>query len=250
MDNLFATILEDDRIIVVAKPSGMFVHRADGWDRFRKPLLQRVRDRIRQRVFPVHRLDRATSGLVLLAKDRETAQLLAGQFRERRVCKIYAALVRGFCEHRDVITIPLPRRGLANDRPGDAPTDAPRPCRTEYQSLERYEIPQSSGRYLTTRCSLLNVTPTTGRWHQIRRHLNRINHPLIGDTTHGDNTQNRFFRQNFALQRLMLAAIELTFMHPHRGEVVTVRCPPDETFQSVIDLIRPWTIPFTESTDL
>lgn len=250
MDTIVRTIFEDDQIIVVAKPSGMFVHRSDTWDQREIPLLQRVRDAIGQRVHIVHRLDRGTSGLVVLAKDTETARRMSQQFRARQVGKTYVGLVRGFCDQRGSITFPLSRKGAAQDRPDAEPSPDERSCQTDYHSRAQFEIPLPSGRYETTRCSLLEILPATGRWHQIRRHMNRINHPLIGDTTHGDNNQNRFFREQFALQRLMLAATGLRFAHPHSDEPLLIACEPDRSFQSVIDQLQPWRITIRTDPEL
>ncbi|MCA9033554.1 MAG: tRNA pseudouridine(65) synthase TruC [Planctomycetaceae bacterium] len=238
-------IFEDEHLAAVHKPTGIFVHRTDGWDRHLTPLLQTVRKTIGQRVYTIHRLDRATSGVVLFGKTKEASSELHAMFRERRVKKTYVALVRGYCDDCGTIEFPLRPR-----QPNSADKSVPisnvelpeQECCTRYVTNARYELPFKSTRYDTTRCSLATLHPETGRWHQIRRHVNRIGHPVIGDTTHGDNTQNRFFRQQFGLSRLMLAATGLSFVHPWTQKEITISCPPSPSFQEIVDRICQWSV--------
>ena len=238
-------IYEDDWIVAVHKPVGMFVHRTDGWDRNRTPLLQHVRRLVGRRVYTIHRLDRATSGVVLMGKTQEADTVFHEMFRERRIQKTYVALVRGYCDAVGTIEIPLRPR-----HPNSAETLAPvsdkilpeQECCTHYRTDQRFELPFKSTRYDTTRCSLITLKPETGRWHQIRRHVNRIWHPVIGDTTHGDNSQNRFFRQQFGLNRLMLAATELAFQHPWTVQHTFISVAPSEDFQHIVDQVRPYLV--------
>ena len=238
-------IFEDEWMIAVHKPVGMFVHRTDGWDRDRTPLLQHVRNLTGQHIYTIHRLDRATSGLVLMGKTAEASSVLHEMFRERKIAKTYSALVRGFCDQAGTIDIPLrPRQpNSANKLVAQPETERPeQDCCTHYQTVRMFELPFQSTRYQTTRCSLLTLKPETGRWHQIRRHVNRILHPVIGDTTHGDNTQNRFFRQKFGLTRLMLAATELQFRHPWTADHVRMYAEPSADFQTILEQIEPYTV--------
>lgn len=267
-------VYEDAWLLAVHKPAAMPVHRSWGCDRHSRSVLDQMRRRVAGPVVPVHRLDRATSGLLLLARDPDTAARLAAQFRTRAVCKTYQAVVRGFCETSGDICKALARpqwlmrppssrtpRRVAEDlpdenqtaaehpgdeHPGDAAAPdaaAPQPSHTRYVTLERYELPFRSDRYATSRLSLLEVQPLTGRWHQIRRHLNHIAHPILGDTSHGDNTQNRFFRQQFGLQRLLLAATALQFVHPQTGQSVQLTAAPDDSFADLVRQFRTWLVP-------
>lgn len=196
---------EDPRFVVVAKPSGLAVHRGLAQDA--TYALQRVRDLVGQHVYPVHRLDKPTSGALIMALDREAARLLHQQFEARTVTKVYRALVRGNAPDNGVIDSPMAR------------DNGP-----EVEALTRYHTLQR-----VPRASWLEIRPETGRKHQIRRHLRRINHPLVGDVTLGDGKVNRQFRQRCGLWRLALHAGELAFDHPITGERIVVSCPlPDD----------------------
>jgi tRNA pseudouridine65 synthase len=183
----------------------MAVHR--GWSRERIVVMTAVRDRLGRRVFPVHRLDRATSGVLLLALDPGTARGLQEQLAGGLMRKLYLALVRGITPEEGVIDHPIPRS------PG-----GPRvPAVTAYRRLATFE-----------RYSLLEVAPQTGRLHQIRRHLKHISHPLIGDVRYGKGEHNRLFRERFGLHRLALHALELGFAHPEDGRPLRLVAPVPE----------------------
>lgn len=203
--------------MAVAKPAGMFVHRTEMDRRVREVVVQTVRDQLRRPVFLVHRLDRPTSGVILLGLSSAAAAVASRLFRERRVSKSYVALVRGHLPESGRIDRPLTSPETVSEEPLEAVTD--------YQTDKWFEIPQPSDRFPTTRCSLATLTPGTGRFHQIRRHLNGINHPVIGDTSHGDSRQNRFFRETQGVSRLMLHASEMKFHHPSSGELIVISCP-------------------------
>jgi tRNA pseudouridine65 synthase len=183
----------------------MAVHR--GWSRERIVALTVVRDRLGRRVFPVHRLDRATSGVLLLALDSGTARGLQEQLAGGLMRKLYLALVRGITPEEGVIDHPVPRS-----------PEGPRvPAVTAYRRLATFE-----------RYSLLEVAPQTGRLHQIRRHLKHISHPLIGDVRYGKGEHNRLFRERFGLHRLALHALELGFAHPVDGRPLRLVAPVPE----------------------
>jgi tRNA pseudouridine65 synthase len=207
----------DNDFIAISKPAGMFVHRtAMDWS-VRDVVVQTLRDQLRQSVFLIHRLDRPTSGIVLLGLSSEAAAAASRLFRERQVNKTYLALVRGHAPDAGRIDRPLISPEVVQREPLEAVTD--------FRTEQRFEIPFQSDRFPTTRCSLVRATPQTGRFHQIRRHLNGINHPVIGDTSHGDSRQNRFFRETVDTTRLMLHAAELSFCHPVTDESVVISCP-------------------------
>jgi tRNA pseudouridine65 synthase len=238
-------LYEDNFLIAVHKPSGLFVHRSEADRSVTDFVLQRVRNQVKAFVYPVHRLDRATSGLLLLAKDRQTAADLGQLFEQRQVLKVYRALVRGHCSDVGEICDPLiSARGRS--KPEGHPFREPQHALTKFQTLQRYELPYSSGRYPTSRCCLVDVQPITGRWHQIRRHLNYFSHPIIGDTAHGDTRQNHFFAETLQVQRLMLAAIQLNLPHPRNGHALQIECPPDADFTNVLDRLQTWQLPATE----
>ncbi|MEQ9409917.1 MAG: pseudouridine synthase [Fuerstiella sp.] len=230
-------LYNDEWLVAVAKPSGLFVHRSNEDRSATSFVLQQIRDQLGHFVYPVHRLDRATSGIVVLAKMPEAASGMGLLFTERRVSKTYQALVRGFCDDHGSIRIPLVS-SLGRGSPAGHPQAAPQDAETHYETRQRFELPLPSGRYPTTRCSLVEVRPVTGRYHQIRRHFNQISHPVLGDTSHGDSHQNRFYRNHLNLTRLMLAAVRLQFPHPVTGQTVLITCPPEVSFQAVIDRLQ------------
>ncbi|MBK8625921.1 MAG: pseudouridylate synthase [Saprospiraceae bacterium] len=205
-------IFEDEDLIAINKPHGLFVHRTKldvDADAF---VLQILRDQIGQKVFPCHRLDRKTSGVLLLAKSQFIQSLMNEQFRDRVVDKTYLAIVRGYTEDGGTIDYPLmSERGKEQE------------AITHYKTLSKGEIPISSGRFSTSRYSLVEVKPETGRMHQIRRHLSHIFHPIIADRPHGCNKQNRFFLQQYAMNTMMLHASVLTFDHPKTKERTTIQ---------------------------
>lgn len=202
---MILTVLhQDDSLIAVDKPSGMAVHR--GWSQERHVVLTVLRDQTGRHLYPVHRLDRGTSGALAMALDPGTARALQERFEAGEVRKRYLALVRGIPPEEGVIDSPVPRS-----------PDGPRvPAVTEFRRLGTFE-----------RYALLEVVPRTGRLHQIRRHLKHISHPLIGDVRYGKGEHNRLFRERFGLHRLALHALELGFPHAGRDLQILAPVPPD-----------------------
>jgi len=228
-------LYRDDYLIAVNKPSGLLVHRSRIDRQAQHYALQLLRDRIGQRVYPLHRLDKPTSGVLLFALDPDSARRMMPLFSDGRISKHYLAIVRGYTAERDTIDYPL-REEL--DKMTDAGVNPDKPAQTaitRFTRLATVELPIAVGRYTTTRYSLLSVMPQTGRKHQIRRHMKHIFHPVIGDTTHGDGRHNRFFRQQLACRRLLLAAIETVFEHPLTRTQICIRAPLDSEFSTVID---------------
>ncbi|HKI05807.1 MAG TPA: pseudouridine synthase [Thermoanaerobaculia bacterium] len=198
-------LYRDDLLVIVGKPSGLAVHR--GLAREKTVVLQTLRDLLGRRVYPVHRLDRATSGALLLAMDAGTARRLQEQFESGGVAKRYLALVRGIPPEEGVIDHPVPR-GPGGERI---------PAVTEFRRLATFE-----------RYALVEARPRTGRFHQIRRHFKHLSHPLIGDVRYGKGEHNRLFRERFGLHRLALHALELAFEHPGTGEPLRIVAPVPE----------------------
>ncbi len=207
----FPILYRDDDLVIVNKPSGLVVHRGFATDRVTAMAV--VRDQIGRHVFPVHRLDRGTSGALAFALSSEGAAAVGACFEAGQATKRYLALVRGI----------TPEEGLI-DHPVPSSPDGPRvPARTRYRRLFAFE-----------RFSLVEALPETGRLHQIRRHFKHLSHPLVGDVNYGKGDINRLFRERFGLHRLALHALELRLAHPRSGEPVTVRAPLPE------DLAGPW----------
>jgi tRNA pseudouridine65 synthase len=211
MDALRARVLYgDNAILIVDKPPGLLVH-PNPHERGAPTCLGQMRDIAGQEVRTVHRIDRATSGLVLFAIGAESAGRLASQFRDRTVGKGYLAIVRGHILAPRTVDLPVPR---------DLGID-PVPSRTDIVPLTRAVLREPVGRYDEGWFTLAAVELRTGRMHQARKHLHHIDHPVIGDKKHGDRAQNRFFLQRFGAEELFLRAYSLRFLHPVTGRAVT-----------------------------
>lgn len=233
---MLTILYRDDQFIAIDKPSGLLVHRSLIDKHETRFAIQSLRDQIGQRVYPLHRLDKPTSGVLLFALTEDAARAMGAVFESNGVRKTYLAVVRGYTPEQDCIDYPL-REDL--DRMTDvcARKDKPaQPAVTEYRRLATLELQIPDGRHPTCRYSLLTVTPRTGRKHQIRRHMKHIFHPIIGDTTHGDGRHNRIFREHLHCQRLLLCAWELRFTHPNSGAPILIRAPMDAEFQRIVDL--------------
>ena len=199
----------DAHVVVTNKPSGLLVHR--GWDDDDDVALFRVRDALGAHVYPVHRLDRGTSGALVFARTREAAASLSRSFEEGRVEKHYLALTRGRSPASGVIDYAIQKK-----------EGGPRVAAvTRFRTIATSPI---------DRCSLVLAIPETGRLHQIRRHLRHINHPLVGDVRHGNGDVNRHFRATYNLWRLGLHASSIAFDHPGGAERVSVTAPMPEDF--------------------
>jgi len=215
-------LYRDTHVVAVNKPSGLAVHRSK--DTGRAPvLLQQLRDQLQQWVYPVHRLDRPTSGVIVFGLSPAAARQLSMQFRLHEVEKTYIAVVRGYTE----------TEGTIDHSITDKEKHTARASVTDYRRLSTFEVPVAVGRYQTARYSLVEVRPRTGRRHQIRRHFCHISHPVIGDTMYGDGRHNRMFRHRLHARRLMLMAVRLTVRHPETGDRLALHAPPDADFQAV-----------------
>jgi tRNA pseudouridine65 synthase len=227
-------LYRDDWLVAVHKPAGLLVHRSLIDKRATDFALQRVRDQLGRRVYPVHRLDRPTSGVLLFALDAGTARTLTAQFTAGQVVKTYQAIVRGYLEPAGVIDHALREEPDALADAHADPNKAPQMAITHFRRLATVELPYPVSRYPTARYSLVELHPKTGRKHQLRRHLKHIFHPIIGDTTHGDGRHNQFFARHFANQRLLLAATALQLRHPQSGEALLIRAPLAADFQRIV----------------
>lgn len=217
MSRALTILYRDPHLLAVDKPSGLAVHR--GWARDRVVALTCVRDQLGMPVFPVHRLDRATSGVLLFALSSESAARVCEVFAQGHAKKTYLALVRGVPAESGLIDHPLP--------PGEDP-HAPRvPAQTEFRRCEVF------GRY-----SLVEARPLTGRLHQVRRHLKHISCPLIGDVNYGKGEHNRFFREHHNLHRLFLHATRLQLPHPDSGHMLDLHAPLPAELAEVLSKLR------------
>ena len=221
----FDICYQDEYCVVVNKPAGLLVHRTSMASSDREFLLQHIRNQIGKTLYPIHRLDKPTSGLVLFSTDQEVTSEFSKLFSGREIQKSYIALVRGYVEEEGLIDYPIKNASKSN-----LPQDAV----TSYKLLKTVEVPVACGRYESSRYSLVLVMPKTGRLHQIRKHFNHLRHPLIGDTKYGDRDHNRMMKEKFHTHRLLLMAIGLDFTHPITGEDVRVRCDIDKDFAALL----------------
>jgi tRNA pseudouridine65 synthase len=220
-------LYHDDRLVAINKPHGLLVHKSPIAADASEFAVQLLRDQLGQKVYPVHRLDRKTSGVLLFALDAEMNSAMQTAFMERKVDKTYLAFVRGFALDSGSIDYPLlDDRGRSFD------------AITHYSTLQRFEIPVPFGKHASSRYSLVEVKPETGRMHQIRKHFAHIFHPIIGDRPHGCNKQNKLFLEKWGMNTMLLHASELIFFHPVTQETVMIKAQLSEDFQNTLLLFR------------
>jgi len=225
---LLEILYEDEYIIAINKPTGILVHKTK-ISEDTVFLLQMLRNQLGYPIYTIHRLDRATSGVILFAKDKESAARLNTFFMNRQVDKRYLAIVRGWTEEEGVIDHPL-----ADVETGKLEA---LPSVTHYLTLGKSVIEAAIGlRYPTARFSLVDVRPVTGRRHQIRKHFSHLRHPIIGDKPHGDVKQNKFFQSHFEVARMLLHASHLSFAHPVTHQKMEISAPLDEAFHRALQV--------------
>ena len=227
-------VYADDHIIAINKPPGLLTHRSAVDRHETRFAMQLLRDQIGQRVFPVHRLDKPASGILLFALTRDCARQLSEQFASRQVDKRYLAVVRGHCPDHGVINHPLrekPDRMTDHQASVDKP---PQAAITHFQRLAKIELAVEVDRYPQTRYSLVQLRLGTGRKHQLRRHMKHIGHPIIGDSTHGKGVHNRFFATQYGCRRLLLACTAMSFEHSVTGERVSLSTGPGDDFMRIL----------------
>ncbi len=228
-------LYRDDALIAIHKPAGLLVHRSNLDRQETRFAVQLLRDQIGQRVYPAHRLDKGTSGVLLFALDAETASAVGRQFTADQVRKDYLAVVRGWPAEAGVIDHPLRREADDYDDRRKATLGAdPLPALTRFLRLATVEIDAPVDRYPRARYALLHLMPESGRRHQLRRHLKHIAHPIIGDATWGKGVHNRFFQQRFNCHRLLLACTRLRLRHPVSGLDLEIQAPLAEDFAALL----------------
>jgi tRNA pseudouridine65 synthase len=220
-------LYQDNYLVAINKPHGLLVHRSPIAADASEFAIQLLRDQIGQKVFPVHRLDRKTSGVLLFALNDEVNSIMQEAFRDKKVEKKYRTLVRGFTPESGTIDYALTREdGKVQE------------AVTHYSRLETFEIPVALGKHETSRYSLLEVAPETGRMHQIRKHLTHIFHPIIGDRPHGCNKQNKLFLEKWEMNTMLLHAKEIRFLHPVSHEPVIIQAELSAEFKRTLELFK------------
>lgn len=218
----------DDYLVAVNKPNGMAVHQSRMHPADEIFALQTLRDQIGQRVYPAHRLDKKTSGVLLFGLSKEMDSALQTLFGNQKVKKTYQAIVRGYlADEKGQIDY-----ALTNDR------GHRQEAITDYRVLKQFEIPHAIGKHTTSRYSLLELKPQTGRFHQLRKHLAHIHHPIIGDRPHGCNKQNRYWKHEFENDAMLLHANHLCFEHPVGKKLIEIGAPYSEAFERGLAILK------------
>lgn len=185
--------------------------------------LQMLRDQINAHVYPVHRLDRKTGGVLLFALNKPILSAMQSQFAANNVRKTYLTIVRGYTDDKGIINYPLKKD---NGNLQEAVT--------AYWTIDRSEIDQPFNGHPTSRYSLLKVIPSTGRMHQIRKHLSHIFHPIIGDRPHGCNKQNKLFKEKWGMMTMLLHASRLEFRHPVDHQPIVIKANLQSEFRRML----------------
>ncbi|OCG70894.1 tRNA pseudouridine(65) synthase TruC [Gilliamella sp. Occ3-1] len=231
---MFEILYQDDDLIAINKPSGWLVHRSWLDKTETVVVMQTLRDQIGQHVFPIHRLDRPTSGVLLFALSSDVARIMSEEFAKKQIEKTYHAIVRGYVEGEAVIDYPLVEE---LDKIADKFTNKNKPAQdavTFYKSISKIEVPIKVGKFETARYSFVELKPQTGRKHQLRRHMKHIFHPILGDSKHGDLHQNRAFATYFNIKRLMLHASKLEIKHPTQHNPMIIEAKLEQSWQDIL----------------
>ena len=225
----FELLYEDEHLLAINKPCHILVHPTK-ISEDTVSVLELLEEQLNAKLYPIHRLDRATSGVLIFGKSSSVAGQLSAQFREQLVDKTYLAILRGFIESTGIIDYAI---GDHDDR-----NKPKKSAITHYGLLKQSELPIAIGRYPSSRFSLVEAKPKTGRRHQIRRHFSHLRHPIIGDKRHGDVKHNKYFAEVWAINRLLLHAIQLEFQHPIKEERINVHAPLGRLFLKALDYLQ------------
>lgn len=220
-------LYQDEHLVAINKPHGLLVHRSPIAADASEFAVQLLREQIGRKVYPVHRLDRKTSGVLLFALDNAINSQLQQAFMNKEVTKKYLAIVRGFTPEKGNIDYPLTNEDGKMQE-----------ALTHYTTLQHFEIPVPFGKFDTSRYSLVEVMPETGRMHQIRKHFAHIFHPIIGDRPYGCNKQNKLFLDKWHMNTMLLHASELHFMHPATKLLITIHADRQSEFVRSVSILK------------
>lgn len=219
-------LYQDTDLIAINKPHGLLVHRSPIAADASEFAVQMLRNQIGLKVYPTHRLDRKTSGILLFALNEECNRSLQEAFMNKEVDKKYLALVRGYTHESGTIDYALTTdEGKIQD------------AITHFKTIEQFEIPVAHGKFKSSRYSLLELSPETGRMHQLRKHMAHIFHPIIGDRPHGCNKQNKLFLENWNMNTMLLHAQQLEFVHPLSKERITIKAELSNEFKRMLRIL-------------
>lgn len=227
---MFTILFQDDDLLAITKPCGYFVHPTALDRSVEEIVLNKLSEQVGAYLYPVHRLDRPTSGVLLFALNSYAAQHISAQFFNQKVAKIYHALTRGWVDKTKVGLITTALKAKHHNSTSSSLQEAT----TYYYGLSHTEVPLAIGSYQTARYSLVALQPLTGRYHQLRRHLNYLSHPIIGDSSHGDLRHNQALKEKYGLNHLMLHASFIKLTHPKKGIPLLIHSPLTEDFSKLL----------------
>lgn len=219
-------LYRDEHLIAINKPSGLLVHKSFYSGEADAYAIQELRKQIGQKVYPVHRLDRKTSGVLLFTLDKETLKVMSEQFANRQVEKKYIAILRGWAKEEETIDYDLVNENEVKQN-----------AVTFYRRLQISEIDLPFLKHQTSRYCLVEAIPETGRFHQLRKHFKHILHPILGCRKHGCNKQNKLWLNTFEINKMTLHSHQLIFNHPFSGKKITVNATIDDGFKKVGDIL-------------
>jgi tRNA pseudouridine65 synthase len=231
-------LFQDQDLVIINKPSGLLVHRTSIDSQATEFAVQILRKQIGQMVYPVHRLDKATSGVLIFALSSSSAKILSEQFANASILKEYFAVVRGYAPEKVLVDHPLKEE---LDKKSDSKAQkekAHQSAVTQVHKLAEFEISEKVDKFPTSRYSLVQCLPKTGRKHQIRRHLRHLGHPVIGDSTYGSGKHNRFFANHFHIRRLLLHCREMTVQHPQTNNKIVVQAELPEDMKNLFQKLN------------
>lgn len=220
-------IYQDKYFVAINKPHGLLVHKSPIATDVQEFAVQLLQEQLERKVFPIHRLDRKTSGILIFALSSEYAREMSNIFVNDNTQKIYWAIVRGYFP--DEIEVDY---ALTNDK------GKLQEAVTSFKTFTRSELNIPLGKFETSRYSFIEARPKTGRMHQIRKHLSHLHHPIIGDRPHGCNKQNRMFKEKWNMMTMLLHAKEMHFTHPITEEPIILKAPLFSTFENMIKELK------------
>ncbi len=227
-------LYHDDDLIAINKPSGLLVHKSFIDKDEQYFAMQLLRDQIGKWVYPIHRLDKPTSGVLVFALSSEIAKMMATQFESHTIIKRYLTVVRGWTPKEGMIDHPLKEKLDITDKKANQ-NKPPQKALTYYKTLSTTELPFAISRYDTVRYSLVELFPKTGRKHQLRRHMKHISHHILGDTKYGRGEHNKLIRKEFGVHRLLLHCASMQIEHPITKEKLYLEASLDDIFRGFLE---------------
>ena len=203
-------IYQDNYCLLVTKPNNVLVHHAHHSRNKidEKSLMQLIENQLGTRYFPIHRQDRKTSGIILLASKKEYVSTFQALFTNKEIKKIYYGVVRGYSQDNRIIDSPVKGRDALVYKEAES----------HLKCLDKIELNIPVKPYDSSRYSLVELTPITGRMHQLRIHMNKLSTPLINDAKYGDKNHNTMYGDQFGWKNLFLHAGSLAFTHPFSNQ--------------------------------